>query len=211
MHVFFFFLLSYGLGSIPFGILLTRCKGIDIRGIGSGNIGATNVLRTGQKGIAASTLLLDAFKGFLPTFLFLKTATTTPCAMEILAPSLALIGVLGHVFPVWSRFKGGKGVATAIGTLWALSWELALLLSIVWLGLIFLFQISSLAALVALLIAPLGALGLWSLQLSSFSLVYYTISLLFLLFWTHKNNIKDLWIGQEKTIKLGENGASDGT
>src|SRR5215469_14649071 len=136
-------LLAYLLGSIPFGLVLTRLAGLgDIRKIGSGNIGATNVLRTGHKGLAALTLLLDFGKGLVAVLL----------AREF-GPDMAIFCgfgvILGHMFPVWLRFKGGKAVATAGGVLLALNWEIGVAAFLAWLAVAVLFRYSSLAALVA--------------------------------------------------------------
>lgn len=139
---------GYVLGSIPFGLVLTKLAGIgDVRQIGSGNIGATNVLRTGNKGLAAFTLLLDGGKG---------AAAVLIAAVWGEDPALlaGLAAVLGHNFPVWLKFKGGKGVATTLGTLLAASWPVGLLACATWLVTTALFRISSLAALVALITAP---------------------------------------------------------
>src|SRR5215470_19951753 len=120
-------LLGYVLGSIPFGLILTRMAGLgDIRAIGSGNIGATNVLRTGRKGLAAATLVLDALKGVAAVLI---AATLGPLA----AIAAAVGAVVGHMFPVWLRFKGGKGVATTIGVMWGLSWPVGAITCAAWL------------------------------------------------------------------------------
>lgn len=142
------FVLCYLIGSIPFGLILTRLAGLgDIRKIGSGNIGATNVLRTGHKGVAAATLALDAAKG-----------AAGALAGGMIAPEAALIGavaaVAGHMFPVWLGFRGGKGVATGWGALTALAWPSGLLAVVVWLLSAVLFRISSLAALITTAVAP---------------------------------------------------------
>jgi len=148
--------LGYLAGSIPFGLLLTRLAGLgDIRAVGSGNIGATNVLRTGRKSLAAATLLLDGAKGGLVAlaFAFADASTTAP----LIAGAAA---VVGHDFPVWLRFKGGKGVATTLGVLLAVAWPVGLAFAAAWAGAAALFRISSLAALVALVVAPVAAWGL---------------------------------------------------
>jgi glycerol-3-phosphate acyltransferase PlsY len=138
------FAFGYLLGSIPFGLILTRLAGTqDIRSIGSGNIGATNVLRTGRKGLAAATLILDALKG---TVAVLVAARFGGQDLAVLA---ALGAFLGHLFPVWLRFRGGKGVATFIGLLIALAWPAALLFCLIWLAVAALTRYSSLAALIA--------------------------------------------------------------
>lgn len=143
-------LLGYLLGSIPFGLVLTRMAGLgDIRKIGSGNIGATNVLRTGNKPLAVATLVLDSGKGAIAALLALAWA----------GPEAAVLAgggaMLGHTFPVWLGFKGGKGVATALGVLLAVSWPVGAIACLTWLATAFLFKISSLSALAALGLSPL--------------------------------------------------------
>jgi glycerol-3-phosphate acyltransferase PlsY len=142
--------LGYLCGSIPFGLLLTRAAGLgDIRSIGSGNIGATNVLRTGNKGLAVATALLDGAKGAVPVLIAQQLWGLEPAL-------LAAIGAfLGHVFPVWLRFKGGKGVATYIGVLLGLSWMVGLIFCAVWLVIALAQRLSSLAALTAAATAPI--------------------------------------------------------
>jgi glycerol-3-phosphate acyltransferase PlsY len=182
--------LGYLLGSIPFGLLLTRAAGLgDVRAIGSGNIGATNVLRTGRKGLAAATLLLDALKGTVAILL----------ASRLFGPEAALaaaIGAfLGHTFPVWLGFKGGKGVATFIGCLLALDWRVALAFAAVWLGMAAVFRYSSLSALVASLLTPFA---FWYLGETPTALV---MALLVLLLWfKHRPNIERLMAGTEGRI-----------
>lgn len=147
--------LAYLLGAIPFGLALTRLAGYgDIRKIGSGNIGATNVLRTGNKGLALTTLLLDAVKGAVALLIAYWLYGTD---MGVVAGFGAL---LGHVFPVWLGFRGGKGVATALGLLMAAAWPVGLLACLTWLAVALLFRYSSLAALVALALAPVYAKAL---------------------------------------------------
>jgi len=145
-------ILGYLLGSVPFGLVLTRAAGLgDIRSIGSGNIGATNVLRTGRKGLALATLLLDGGKGAIAALI----------ALVLLGQAAALVAgfaaVLGHNFPVWLNFKGGKGVATTLGTLMAVCWPAGLACCGTWLVVAGIFRISSLAALAALALAPVYA------------------------------------------------------
>src|SRR5690349_2278377 len=141
------------LGSIPFGLLLTRAAGLgDIRKVGSGNIGATNVLRTGNKGLAAATLLLDALKGLAPVLAFGLAWGPLPAA------AAAAGAVLGHMFPPWLGFKGGKGVATTLGVLLGLSWPVGAITCGLWLVLAAAFRYSSLAALLSIL---LGAAASW--------------------------------------------------
>ncbi|RUW92006.1 glycerol-3-phosphate 1-O-acyltransferase, partial [Mesorhizobium sp. M8A.F.Ca.ET.023.01.1.1] len=141
---------GYLLGSIPFGLLLTRAAGLgDVRKIGSGNIGATNVLRTGNKGLAAATLLLDALKGTAAVLIAGHFAPET-------AVWAGLGAFLGHLFPAWLGFKGGKGVATYLGVLIGLAWQVALIFAVVWLVMAFLFRFSSLAALTAAVVVPIA-------------------------------------------------------
>jgi glycerol-3-phosphate acyltransferase PlsY len=182
--------LGYLLGSVPYGLLLTRAAGLgDVRAIGSGNIGATNVLRTGRKGLAAATLLLDALKGTVAILL----------ARWFLGPEAALaagIGAfLGHVFPVWLGFRGGKGVATFIGCLLALDWRVALIFAAVWLGMAAAFRFSSLAALVSSLLSPLA---FWYFGETAAALA---IGLLVVALWfKHRPNIERLLAGTEGRI-----------
>jgi len=145
-------LLGYLLGSIPFGLLLTKAAGLgDVRSIGSGNIGATNVLRTGNKGLAAATLLLDLAKGFAPVWI----------AGELWGgPTMAFAAgaaVIGHCFPVWLNFKGGKGVATNAGVSFGLAWPIGLAYALVWLSVLAIFRISSLAGMSAVVAAAAAA------------------------------------------------------
>ena len=185
-------LLAYLLGSIPFGLLLTRLAGLgDIRKIGSGNIGATNVLRTGRKGLAALTLLLDFGKGLVAVLLGLT-----------LGPDMAIFcgfGVLlGHMFPVWLRFKGGKGVATAGGVVMALDWESGLAALAAWLLVAVAFRYSSLAALAACIVAP--AVTYWLTLNIGLTEVIGVIALLVIL--RHHANIARLIRGDESKIRL---------
>lgn len=183
-------LFSYLLGSIPFGLLLMKYgKGIDVRSIGSGNIGATNVLRTGKKGIAAATLFLDAAKGLIPVLLafYLKAG-----ALPYLCGAAA---VLGHIFPIWLKFKGGKGVATALGVVLGLSPLVFLGVALSWLVTAKIWHISSVSALVAFALSPLYA---WILEKDAKPLLTsFCIGILILLLWTHRNNIQRLIRGQE--------------
>ena len=146
---------SYLIGSIPFGLILTRMAGLgDIRAIGSGNIGATNVLRTGRRGLAAGTLLLDAAKGAA------SVQAAGLFAGTQWMPLAAILVVIGHCFPVWLRFRGGKGVATGLGALLALDWRVGLLACAAWLAVFAVTRISSAGALAAFAIAPLAAASL---------------------------------------------------
>ena len=182
-------LAGYMLGSIPFGLLITRLAGLgDIRNIGSGNIGATNVLRTGRKDLALATLLLDSFKAGLAVLAL--TALSGDRNVGLVAGAVAF---LGHCYPVWLGFKGGKGVATYAGLLVFAS-PLALAVGApVWLTLFALTRISSLSALVAAAIVPIGAFLLGETKFASFTL----LALSLLVFWTHRENIKRLVRGTE--------------
>jgi glycerol-3-phosphate acyltransferase PlsY len=184
------FLVGYLLGSIPFGLILTRLAGAgDIRSIGSGNIGATNVLRTGRKGLAAATLVLDALKGTLPVWFAGRYLGLDPML------AAALGAFLGHIAPVWLGFRGGKGVATYIGILIALDWRAALVFAIVWFTVAFGSRYSSLAALVATIVAPLA---LWWLDGANPALL---LALLSLILWLkHRPNIARLLAGTEGRI-----------
>ncbi len=186
------FFIGYLLGSIPFGLILTRLAGTaDLRSIGSGNIGATNVLRTGRKGLAAATLLLDALKG-TAAVLIAGTVSGPNAAM------LAGLGAfLGHLFPVWLKFRGGKGVAVYIGVLIGLFWPAAIAFCVVWLATAITSRYSSLSALVASLVTPLFLWGFGQPALAALSAV-----LTLLLFYMHRANIARLRAGTEG--KIGE-------
>ena len=187
------FLFGYLCGSIPFGLLLTKVFGTaDLRSVGSGNIGATNVLRTGRKDLAAATLLLDALKG---TFAVLIAARFGPAAAGV----AGLGAFIGHIYPVWLKFKGGKGVATFLGVLVALEWRAALVFAIVWLGVAFATRYSSLAALVGSLAAGLSMFALGRPALGNL-----VVLLILILFWKHSDNIRRLRMGVES--KIGQKG-----
>ncbi len=183
--------IAYLMGSIPFGLILSRLAGLgDIRRIGSGNIGATNVLRTGKRGLAAATLLLDAAKGAVAVLIAQRFGPD----MAVIAAAAA---VIGHMFPVWLRFRGGKGVATGLGVLLALAWPVGLLACLVWLATAILFRYSSLAALVAFLSSPVIAWYLADPQRSELALF---IAILVVL--RHHANIRRLIRGEESKIRL---------
>ncbi|OWJ65368.1 glycerol-3-phosphate 1-O-acyltransferase PlsY [Inquilinus limosus] len=199
--------LGYLLGSIPFGLVLTRAAGLgDIRSIGSGNIGATNVLRTGHKGLALATLLLDGGKGAIAVLV-----------AGLFDPMLAVIAgggaMLGHIFPVWLGFKGGKGVATALGTLLAIMWPVGVLCCLVWLAMAALFRYSSLAALAAIAAAPVLA---WALSGTTILGAVWTdlpraalaLFIAVLVFLRHDGNIRRLLRGEEP--KIGQKKAAAG-
>lgn len=180
---------GYLLGSIPFGVLFTRMAGLgDIRKVGSGNIGATNVLRTGRKGLAAATLVGDALKGTVAVFIGWHWGAD-------LAAVAALGAFLGHLFPVWLGFKGGKGVATFIGCLIGLNWIAALAFAAIWLGLAFLTRYSSLSALIASAASPVVLWLLGDTRIAGVSII-----LVVLLWWKHQENISRLLAGTEGKI-----------
>ncbi|GBQ06042.1 glycerol-3-phosphate 1-O-acyltransferase PlsY [Saccharibacter floricola] len=188
---------AYGLGSIPFGVLLTALSGEgDIRRIGSGNIGATNVLRTGRKGIAAATLFLDALKGLVAVLLAeALCAQGTQLAMGV----AAVAALVGHCFPLWLGFKGGKGVATGIGIFWALCWPVGLISTLLWLFGVLFSRISSVGALLAFIAAPLLMPALSMQPVSSpLPLAVDLMSLLVLL--RHFGNIVRLLQGVEPRV-----------
>jgi glycerol-3-phosphate acyltransferase PlsY len=187
------FVFGYLLGSIPFGLILTRAAGgPDVRTIGSGNIGATNVLRTGRKGVAAVTLLCDMFKG---TAAVLITAHYASHEAALVA---ALGAFLGHLFPLWLKFKGGKGVATYIGLLLGLVWLGALIFCAVWLVVAWASRYSSLAALVASALTPLA---LWLLGWPAAAALFLALTVL--LWIMHRANIARLIAGNEGKIGAG--------
>ena len=186
--------LSYVVGSIPFGLILTRFAGLgDVRQIGSGNIGATNVLRTGRKGLAAATLILDAGKGAL------AVAVARGFGDEFAAVA-AVAAVVGHLFPVWLGFRGGKGVATSAGVLLAYNPPVALATIAMWLAIALLFRYSSLAALTAAVLAPLWA-WLFGPRTALPIAIVGAIALLVVL--RHASNIGRLMRGAESKIRLG--------
>jgi acyl phosphate:glycerol-3-phosphate acyltransferase len=182
-------LLGYALGSIPFGLLLAKAAGKgDIRQVGSGNIGATNVLRTGSKWLAAAVLLLDAGKGFLAVWLAWRW-------WPEFAALAALGAVLGHCFPVWLKFKGGKGVATTLGACLGLAWPIGAAYAAVWLAMLSITRISSLGGMSAALAAPVAAAALgrteWVPVLAAIAL---------LVVWMHRENIARLRAGTEPRV-----------
>jgi glycerol-3-phosphate acyltransferase PlsY len=186
------FIIGYLFGSIPFGLVLTRLAGTpDLRSIGSGNIGATNVLRTGRKGLAAATLLFDALKGTVAVIIA-GSAGGPNAAM------LAALGAfLGHLFPVWLKFRGGKGVAVYIGVLLGLFWPAAVVFCVIWLTTALVTRYSSLSALVASFVTPLF---LWWFGHAALASLFAVLTLL--LFFMHRENIKRLQAGTEG--KIGE-------
>jgi glycerol-3-phosphate acyltransferase PlsY len=186
-------LVGYLSGSIPFGLLLTQWAGLgDVRSIGSGNIGATNVLRTGNRKIAAATLALDILKGTAPV-LVMKLGFGDAAAL--IAGASAFIG---HLLPIWLHFHGGKGVATYIGVLLGLDWLLAAVFLAAWLAMAALFRKSSVAALAAAAVEPIAALGMGSHELVAALLCFAAA-----IWFTHRANIKRLLKGEEPRISFG--------
>jgi acyl phosphate:glycerol-3-phosphate acyltransferase len=181
--------IGYVLGSIPFGVVLTRMFGAgDLRAIGSGNIGATNVLRTGRKGLAAATLLLDGGKGGVAVLI-----------AEAIQPGLGLTAglaaFLGHCYPVWLRFNGGKGVATMLGIALALSWQIGLVFVGVWLGALALLRYSSVSGIMAAVSTPIMALLLGRIDLAVLFL-----ALALMVVWKHRGNLERLRNGEEPRV-----------
>ncbi len=190
MDYFVIILISYLLGSVPFGFLLTKFfLQKDIREIGSGNIGATNVLRSGNKLIGYSTLFLDIFKAVLP-IVYLKI--NIPEFLYISALSI----FLGHVFPIWLKFKGGKGVATYVGILFSINLILGLIFGIVWIVLFIVFRYSSLSSLIASFSIPIYLFFMNEKQIIFFGIMFI------LIFYTHRENIKRLKNKEETKTKI---------
>ena len=182
-------LTGYLLGSIPFGLILTRLAGAgDLRAIGSGNIGATNVLRTGRKGLAAATLLLDGLKGALAVWI---CGAFSP----MLAPLAAFAAFIGHLYPVWLRFHGGKGVATMLGIALALSWQLGLAMAAIWLLAMLLTRYSSVGGMSAAIAGPVAAS-----TLGRFDLTLLFLFCAMMVLWKHRANITRLLDGTEPRI-----------
>ena len=185
-------ILGYLSGSVPFGLLLTRAVGLgDVRQIGSGNIGATNVLRTGNKPVAILTLFCDVLKGTIPVLL-------ASYYWEVNAGLVAAFAAMaGHIFPVWLNFKGGKGVATLVGVLFGLYWPLGLIFIGLWLAIAFAFKYSSAAALASSALLPL-----WAMALMRYELVFPVFLLAAIIWITHRANISRLFDGTESKINL---------
>ena len=191
--------LGYLLGSIPFGVILTRAFGAgDLRKIGSGNIGATNVLRTGRKDLAAGTFVLDIAKGAAAVLL----ARWLFHGHELPAAAAAFVG---HCYPAWLKFKGGKGVATLMGIVTALWWPLGAVYAIVWLGLLAVLRISSVAGMCAAVSAPVAA-AVWG----RFDLVLLLLPLALIVLWKHRENLSRLIAGAEPRVGGKKTPAQDG-
>ena len=181
--------IAYVIGSIPSGVLVARAMGLgNLREIGSGNIGATNVLRTGAKKAAASTLALDAGKGIAAVWL------AAIFAAHDAAQVAGFFVLIGHCFPVWLGFWGGKGVATFFGVVFALAWPIGIVAALVWLGSVALFRYSSLAALLATVAAPIAA------YIGVQQVFFLMLALCSLIFWRHAGNIRRLVAGEESKI-----------
>ena len=182
---------SYFLGSIPFGLIITKVfLRKDIRKVGSGNIGTTNVLRTGKKSLAIATLIFDILKGYVSVVITLKY-------FNDLVYFSALICFIGHIFPVWLKFKGGKGVATYLGIIFALSFKFGIIFGITWLLISFIFKYSSLSSMIGALIVFVYSMFLDNITLSIFLFITFIIIL-----YTHRENIVRLKDSSETKIKL---------
>ena len=189
MDLIYAILLGFACGSIPFGLLLTRAAGLgDIRDIGSGSIGATNVLRTGRKGLAAATVLLDAGKGVAAVLL---AAALWPGTEGV----AAIAAIVGHCFPIWLRFKGGKGFATAAGVLLALHWPSFLICAAIWAATVFASRMSSVASLTAVTAAPVVV---WALARED--LIPALVAMAIVVWFQHRANIGRLMRGEEPRI-----------
>ncbi len=181
---------GYLFGSVPFGLVITKLAGLgDIRQIGSGNIGATNVLRTGRKDLALATLLLDSGKAGIAAIVF-TLLVSTPAGLVAAGAAF-----LGHCFPVWLKFNGGKGVATFLGALLAAAWPIGLMACATWLGTALLFRMSSFAALVAAALTPV-----WALAFGRVDVAILAVFLAALIFWRHSANIDRIFNGTEPKI-----------
>ncbi|MFC0101551.1 glycerol-3-phosphate 1-O-acyltransferase PlsY [Sphingopyxis terrae] len=193
MTIFLLTVAGYLLGSIPFGVLLTRAFGAgDLRQIGSGNIGATNVLRTGRKELAAATLILDGAKGAVAVLLARHFVPQLGDHAAMIAGAAAMIG---HCYPVWLKFRGGKGVATLLGLALALAWPIGLVFAAVWLGTVLLLRISSLGGMAGAVAAPVAALALgypvYAVGLAGLAVI---------VLWRHRENIARLRAGTEPRV-----------
>ena len=191
LDILYVFVYSYLLGSIPFGLIITKIfLGKDIRKVGSGNIGTTNVLRTGKKSLAASTLLFDVLKGYFSILITLSFFS------DLIYLS-ALICFVGHIFPIWLKFKGGKGVATYLGVILGISFILGIVFGITWLVFAVIFRYSSLSSI-------LGSMVVWiySIYFSNEIQSYFIFFLFVIIFFTHKENIIRLKNSKETKIKI---------
>lgn len=183
-------ILYYVLGSIPFSLIITKAKGIDLRKVGSGNVGATNVLRTGNKCLAALALLLDSLKGFIAVYITQQFFSNDDLYIHL----SAILAVLGHMFPIWLKFKGGKGAATTLGAFMALDINIALIFIFTWVAVFFVFRYSSLASLSATAVITVTS---FFCQRNLFSMLL-TVGIL--IFIKHHRNIVDLLRGKERKL-----------
>ena len=191
-----FVLAAYLIGSISFAVVVSKVMGLpDPHEYGSGNPGATNVLRTGNKVAAALTLAGDGVKGWLAVYLAQRIGPSFGVA-DWTVPAVALSAFIGHLFPVFHGFAGGKGVATAAGIMLAMSWPVGVVLATIWLVMAFGFKISSVAALTASFLAPIGAFYAFGNTLAA----WIWVGIAALLFWRHRANIRQLFSGEERTI-----------
>ncbi len=189
-----FLILGYFFGAIPFGLLLTKAAGMgDVRAIGSGSIGATNVLRTGSKKMAFATLLADVLKGAIPVLIALYFAEQNH------AMAAGFGAFIGHIFPIWLKFKGGKGVATYLGVLFGILWPVALVFAVTWLATAYLKKISSLAALVACTVVAIAGYFL-----SGWPMFVFLAILAIIIFWAHRENISRIAAGTESKISFSK-------
>ena len=189
--IIYVFVYSYLLGSIPFGLIITKIfLGKDIRKVGSGNIGTTNVLRTGKKSLAAATLLFDVFKGYFSILI-------TYNYFNDLIYLSALICFIGHIFPIWLKFKGGKGVATYLGVILGISLNLGIVFGVTWIVIALIFRYSSLSSI-------LGSMSVWiySISFANEMQSYFLFFLFVIIFFTHKENIIRLKNSKETKIKI---------
>ena len=197
----FFSIFGYLLGSIPFGLILTKSSGLgDIRNIGSGNIGATNVLRTGNKKLAFITLIMDAGKGafaiYLGVLLFSFLEISNFASLELLKSMIAIFSVIGHCFPIWLKFKGGKGVATGLGAILFLNLTIGIIALLIWIIIAKLFKMSSLSALFTYFMIPI--LMYYYDKENSFFIASLLITII--CWFQHRENIKRLLKGLEPKI-----------
>ena len=185
------FIYSYLLGSIPFGLIITKiCLGKDIRDVGSGNIGTTNVLRTGKKSLAAATLLLDVLKGYISIIIAYEYFN------ELVYLS-ALICFIGHIFPIWLKFKGGKGVATYLGIILGISFSLGIIFGLIWLVVAIIFRYASLSSITGSMIV-----SIYSIFMNNELQTYFLFVVFIIIIFTHKENIIRLKHSKESKIKL---------
>ena len=191
MDILIVFIFSYLLGSIPFGLIITKIfLKQDIRNVGSGNIGTTNVLRTGKKSLAIATLLLDSSKGYASVII-------SQIYFSDLIFLSSLICFIGHIFPIWLKFKGGKGVAVYLGIIIALSFSFGIVFGITWICIALIYKYSSLSSMIGAL-----AVLLYSITLNNYSLTLFLFIILIIILFTHRDNIRRLKNSEESKIKL---------